>query len=395
MNRKNISKILIFSSILIVAILLFVSIIKNYVSHTHYSEYQKVMKEKGRDVKQQIYYLRRAVEYSPSNAEILFKLGKAYIREMLIGKSREDKNKSYEQAKEFFQKALMHKPTDGRYWAEYAWYIGRNGEADKAVEYFNKAVHSGAMDAYVHSLYARWCVNQVKKEINVEDTAQFAEMCIKKQELDEVLQSYDNRFSDGVSIATFLKTAQVEWDRALSLGVRKDKTAYNSLADLNLLICELDKAIGNYNRANNKIMLARCYLIKGDYSKAVNILGAVIKGGNMLLKRDLKKIQGLLMVVIKEDPENYQSFYRLGEINTRLKMIKKAITNFKKAVELNPKYTDAHLKLAKLYDSTGKTDLAIEEYETVLSLNPKHKEATGLLSDVIRDKYKEAEFIMK
>ncbi len=101
------------------------------------------------------------------------------------------------------------------------------------------------------------------------------------------------------------------------------------------------------------------------------------------------------MVVIGNDPKNYQSFYWLGETYTRLRKPEKAIENFETTVQLMPGHLDAHLSLAKLYNQTGKIDLAVEEYETVLDLIPNHKEATQLLSEAIRSKNKDAEFIIK
>ncbi len=101
------------------------------------------------------------------------------------------------------------------------------------------------------------------------------------------------------------------------------------------------------------------------------------------------------MVVIDNDPKNYQSFYWLGETYTRLRKPEKAIENFETTVQLMTGHIDAHLSLAKLYNQTGKIDLAIGEYETVLDLIPNHKEATHLLGETIRSKNKDAEFLIK
>ncbi|KKK53590.1 hypothetical protein LCGC14_3093260, partial [marine sediment metagenome] len=283
----------------------------------------------------------------------------------------------------------------------YAWYIGNNGNTNEAIEHFNKAISLGPTDAYLHKLYAMWCVNQVKKEINFMNTVQFVEKYRDEKKKDEILKSYDNRSINGVSIAAFLRTGQMEWDKALSMGTLRDRrkllnqAAHNNLADLYLLKCELDKAIRHYKRANNKFMLTRCYFIKGNYNKAVNVLGSIIKEGGTPFWRNLTKIKKLLMVVIDNDPKNYKSFYWLGEIYTRLRKTEKAIENFETTVKLKPKHIDAHLKLAKLYNQTGKIDLAIEEYETILERNPDHKEATNLLGETIRSKYKDAEFLIK
>ena len=392
---KKLPRILIYFSILITAIFLFISIAKDYVARVYLSEYKSGLNEKRQDTRRQDHLLRRSLEFSHSNAETLFELGNFYVNKKHIGKSREDRNKSYELAIEFFQEALTRKPTDGRNWAVYAWYIGNNGKTNEAIEHFNKAISLGSTDAYLHMVYAMWCVNQVKKEINITNTVQFVEKYRNEQKRDKILKSYDNRSINGVSIATFLRTGQMEWDKALSMGTRKNQAAYNSLADLYLLRYELDKAIANYNRANNNLMLARCYFIKDDYNKVVYFLGSIIKGGGTSFWGNLTKIKKLLMVVIDNDPKNYQSFYWLGEIYTRLRKPEKAIENFETAVQLKPWRIDAHLNLAKLYNLTGKIDLAIEEYETILNRVPDHKEATHLLGESVRSRYKDAEFLIK
>jgi tetratricopeptide (TPR) repeat protein len=297
-------------------------------------------------------------------------------------------------AKEFLEASLKRKPTDGRNRAEYAWYIGSSGETNEAIEQFNMAINSDPTYAYLHMLYAMWCVNQVKTKIDITNTVQFVEKYRNEQRKDETLKSYDNRSINGVSIATFLRTGQMEWNKALSLGARRYQDEYESLADFHLMRFELDKAISNYKRADNKLMLTRCYIIKGNYNKAVNILGLIIKKEEGKLSGvRLAKIKKLLLVVIDHDPNNYRSFYCLGKIHTRLGKTEKAIGNFKTTVNLKPKHIDAHLSLAELYNQTGKIDLAIEEYETILSLSPNHKEATRLLSEAIRLKYKNAEFL--
>ena len=95
------------------------------------------------------------------------------------------------------------------------------------------------------------------------------------------------------------------------------------------------------------------------------------------------------------DPKNYLSFYWLGKTYNRLRKTEKAIENFKTTVRLNPKHIDAHLSLAKLYNLTGRIDLSIGEYETILEQDSNHKEATHLLGESVRSRYKDAEFLIK
>lgn len=383
-------KILMYSAIVCVIIILLVSISRNFAAHVFLSEYKNNLKKKERNTGRQDWLLRMSLRYSPSNAETYYRLGKLYAYKKPIGKNMEDRMRPYTLSEEYFQEALVRKPADGRNRAVYAWYRGNNGNTREAMEYFDTAIDLGPTDAYLHRIYAMWCVGQVKKEINITNTAQFVEQYQNKQKKDGPLKSYDGRTVNGVTIATLLRKGKLEWDKALSLGTRRDRDVYESLADLDLLIFELDKAIGNYKRAKNTLMMARCYIAKGDYNKAVNILGPIVKAGGTPFWKNLAEVKELLMVVKDYGPGNYQSFYWLGRLHNYIRKTEEAMGYFKTTLHLAPEHIDARLDLAELYNRAGKIDLAINEYETILERTPNHKEATRLLSEAVRLQYKDA-----
>lgn len=330
-----------------------------------------------------------------SNAKTHFELGMLYIDENPIDEDSGPGIKSYTRSKEIFQEALMLKPIDGRMRAEYAWYIGSHGDMNEALEQFNMAINLCPTDAYLSKLYAMWCVNQVKKEIDLTNTDQLVKEYRNRQKQDETLKSYEDRTINDVSIATLLDTSRGEWDKVLSFRALRHRHEYTSLADLNLLEFELDKAIRNYKRAKSKSMLARCYIIKGEYSRAINILAHILKGDGKLSGSRLSKTKKLLMDVINNDPENYQPFYWSGKLHTRLGETEQAISNYKSSIHLNPRHIDSHLSLAEIYNQTGKIDLEINEYQIILEQTPNHKEATRLLSEAVLFEYKDAEFLQK
>lgn len=382
---------LVIFSILIVSIFLFITFFKEYNAHKYHVEYQKISSNNIRDRlihEKQIYLLKKSVVISPTNADALFELGKSYIDKMSYVKSNEEKYKSYNTAKDFFLKALFYKPTDGKHWARYAWHIGLNGETNEAIEYFKKAIYLQESDPFVHSLYARWCVNLVKSKIDFLDPARCEEMNRNNQKENNTIQYYDRRFINDISITAFLEKAQIEWDKAISLKATVNDTTFNnikhnSLADLELIKCNISKAIGNYNAAGNKIMIAKCYYIKENYNETVNILNGIINGSSANFGKYLPEIRNLLNNIIKKDASNYRALYCSGKIYNKLKQPRLALLDFKTVVKIDPKHIDAHLELAKIYRSNGQSDLAMEEYETVISLDPNHKEAVDLLSEAL------------
>jgi tetratricopeptide (TPR) repeat protein len=392
-KRVNIlAEFLVLSSILIVSIFLFISIIKEYIAQKRYFEYQMISKGNKQNrliPEKQIQLLRKNIRISPSNADAIFELGKSHINKIPYIKNENEMHRVYNIAKGSFEKALKFKPTDGRHWARYAWHIGINGEINEAIECFSKSIYLQKSDYFVHSLYARWCINLVKSEIDFANPDRCDEVDKNNQKENNALQYYDNKFINDIGITTFLEKAQIEWDKAISIKPRRhdsafNRTAYNSLADLALIKCDLDNAIGNYNAAGNKIMMAKCYFIKGNYSKTVNILDSILSGGGSKFWENLPEIRNLLNDIIKEDTNNYRALYCSGKIYNRLKQERLALQDFKAVVKLNPEHTDAHLRLAKIYESNGQSDLAMKEYETIISLNPEHKEAVDLLEDAMR-----------
>ena len=387
-----ISKFSVFSSILIISILVFISYTREYIAHKYYIEYEKVSKENKSSPETQIRLLKKTIKNSPSNADALFNLGSSYIRTMSYTKSERARDNSYYMATDAFLKALILKPASGRHWARYAWNIGLNGETNEAIEYFEKAISLYKTDAIVHSLYAKWCINLVKKEIDFDNYFLPAMMDSNIHQKDKNLQHYDNHLINGASIATFLETAQIEWDKAISLKATKNDAAfnkgvYNSLADLYLIKYDLDKAISYYIATNNTMMTVICKLIKGDYGRAVGTLGQIIENGGTLLRSNLFKIRKLLEFAVKKDTKNYMASYWLGEIYSRVGVTQKARYYFMAVTKLNPGHIDTHLKLAKIYKSSGQTDLAVKEFEIIISLDPGHKEALYLLGKTIIENY--------
>ncbi len=92
---KKVPKILIYSSILIVTIYLFISITKNYVAHVYLSEYKNSLEDEEHDPWRQEHLLRKSLRLCSSNAEAFFELGNLYAYENPIGGYSKDVNMYY------------------------------------------------------------------------------------------------------------------------------------------------------------------------------------------------------------------------------------------------------------------------------------------------------------
>ena len=60
-------------------------------------------------------------------------------------------------------------------------------------------------------------------------------------------------------------------------------------------------------------------------------------------------------------------------------MLDEAITEFKKAIRINPKYADAHNNLGNTYLNKGMLDEAIAEFKKALEIDPKYADARCIL----------------
>ncbi|MGM0441209.1 MAG: tetratricopeptide repeat protein [Elusimicrobiota bacterium] len=77
-----------------------------------------------------------------------------------------------------------------------------------------------------------------------------------------------------------------------------------------------------------------------------------------------------LREIIKRDSENPLAYYKLGWILAKEKKFKRAIKNFKKAVELDGTLTGAYNNMGNIYYTVGQQNRAIKYYKKALEQNP-------------------------
>lgn len=85
---------------------------------------------------------------------------------------------------------------------------------------------------------------------------------------------------------------------------------------------------------------------------------------------DWKNQDALWLAAAKTSPSSPQNHNNLGDLYSRRGDFQRAITEFKKAIELKPGYADAYHNLANIYQQIGETELAIANYQKALEFNP-------------------------
>lgn len=85
-----------------------------------------------------------------------------------------------------------------------------------------------------------------------------------------------------------------------------------------------------------------------------------------------KYTAGLRVCPLKFPSDRAVMYANRGQMKRVLGLNDHAIKNCTKAVELNPQYLKALLRRAEIYEETDKLDEALKDYQTVLSIDPRH-----------------------
>ena len=117
-----------------------------------------------------------------------------------------------------------------------------------------------------------------------------------------------------------------------------------------------------------------------DYLTALGYMQRYDKSGNLDLATSALKNS------IKTDPQFALGYAQLGEayrlryrVDQNPKWLTEAEANCRKAIELDNRIPETYVTLGRIHDSTGKHDLAFQEFQQALSLNPRDASAlTGL-----------------
>jgi len=77
----------------------------------------------------------------------------------------------------------------------------------------------------------------------------------------------------------------------------------------------------------------------------------------------------------KTELRNAEFYFNRGVTSYKKGQLDQAISDYTKALEINPKYAEAYYNRGNVYSDKGQYDQAISDFTKALEINPKYAEA--------------------
>jgi protein O-mannosyl-transferase len=103
---------------------------------------------------------------------------------------------------------------------------------------------------------------------------------------------------------------------------------------------------------------------------ALAIVVALLGSATIARNRDYRSALSIWQDTVHNRPNNPRAHANLGETLTALGKTGDAVTEFNRALEIDPDFVEAHSNLGMILASLGRTEEAVSHYERALRINP-------------------------
>ncbi|MBI5787920.1 MAG: tetratricopeptide repeat protein [Candidatus Schekmanbacteria bacterium] len=104
-------------------------------------------------------------------------------------------------------------------------------------------------------------------------------------------------------------------------------------------------------------------------------------GLGLIAEGQMEKALNAMGKAVEQNPKHTEAFYEIGKIMVSRGQYELAIENFKMALEANPKFKAAHYELGEVYLTQKKPEPAVASFESAIAIDPKYSEAQRGLAD--------------
>jgi len=145
-------------------------------------------------------------------------------------------------------------------------------------------------------------------------------------------------------------------------------------------INEMEKSIQFFQLSDYYIALSKLYLLNAsEYFEERWVTQEKINEQKRLIQDNVDLSEKYAKKAIEIDKNNFQSWQKLGLLYENINFLTEEKTediiyNYEKAKELAPQNYDIYYALGRVFEESGKNDLALKEYQKALELNPNNDE---------------------
>ncbi|MBR4643434.1 MAG: tetratricopeptide repeat protein [Selenomonadaceae bacterium] len=318
---------------------------------------QEEQEYKKLDTLKQEYVLAATVEEKELIARQIVEEDKVFLSNLKLREGNKCRDEGdHKRAEKFFSEAIELNPENALAWHNRGWAYIEEKKYTEALADFDKASELNP-DSELPYFGRGWTYNQQKKyDSAIKEYNKVIELNPK------YAVAWNNRGA-AKSWLNLMQEAIADYDKAIELKPNYVQAYENRSKAFN--------ALGNYSKATED--LRRAEHLKWSNENADKVIDKALA----LDKRgDFKGALKLLNEAAKLYPDNQFVLVNRGNIyNDRLKDYEKAIADYNKTIELNPKFSWPYLNRAIAYGRLKRWDEAVVDYGRAIELDANYADA--------------------